>query len=288
MNAPPLETLVALHRGLCRLGPGDDAFSQAVLDGLTDLPSDPDIADLGCGTGAGALLLARRYHRPVIAVDDQQGFLDDMMTRAGRAGCASLVSPRCADIAAPGIAPASLDLLCSEGAAYAIGFGRALRAWRPLLRPGGYAVVSELTWFTEDPPEEARGYWADAYPDMADEAVNRGRADAAGLVVRDVRRLPAVAWQRNYAAPLDIRLDAAAGEAADTSVIDECRREADLQRRFGQSFGYAFYVLQAPSWGPTPVHVVVSRSGSASVQAAPSAITTASSVGSTPPGRTPR
>ena len=246
MNDPSVEMLVALHRGLHRLGPGDDAFSQAVLDGLHDLAPEPAIADLGCGTGAGALLLASRFRRPVIAVDDQQAFLDDMMARAARMGCASLIDARCADIAAPGIARTSLDLLWSEGAAYAIGFGHALRVWRPLLRPGGYAVVSELTWFTADPPAEARAYWADAYPGMGDEAVNRGRAEAAGLVVRDVLRLPAVAWQRNYADPLGVRLDAGAGEPSDTSVIDECRREADLQRRFGQSFGYAFYVLQAP------------------------------------------
>ncbi len=238
--------LVALHRGLDRLGPGDDAFSHTVLDGLEGLPPHPDIADLGCGSGAGALLLARRFHRPVIAVDDQQAFLDDMMARAAGMGCGSLIEPRCADIAAPGIAPASLDLVWSEGAAYAIGFARALGAWRPLLRSGGYAVVSELTWFTNAPPAEPRAYWADGYPDMGDEAVNRARAEAAGFVVRHVRRLPAVAWQRNYSDPLGRRLDAAAGDPAYAPIIDECRREADLQRRSGQSFGYAFYVLQAP------------------------------------------
>ena len=238
--------LVALHRGLERLGPGDDAFSHAVLAGLEGLPPHPDIADLGCGSGAGALLLVRRFHRPVIAVDDQQAFLGDMMARAARMGCAPLIEPRCADIAAPGIAPASLDLVWSEGAAYAIGFARALGAWRPLLRSGGYAVVSELTWFTDAPPAEARAYWADAYPDMGNEAANRARAEAAGFVVRQVRRLPAVAWQRNYSDPLGIRLDAAVGDPARAPVVDECRREADLQRRFGQSFGYAFYVLQAP------------------------------------------
>lgn len=246
VNDPFVDVLIALHRGLDRLGPGDDAFSHAVLDGLTGLPPDPDIADLGCGTGAGALLLARRFERPVIAVDDQQGFLDDMMARAEAAGCASLIDPRRADIAAPGIAPASLDLLWSEGAAYAIGFGRALRAWTPLLRPGGYALVSELTWFTDDPPEEARVYWADAYPEMGDEAINRARADAAGLIVRDVLRLPAAAWQRNYSDPLGVRLDATPGDPAWAQVMDECRREAELQRRFGGAFGYALYVLQAP------------------------------------------
>lgn len=39
VNDPSMEVLIALHRGLDRLGPGDDAFSHAVLDGLGGLPS---------------------------------------------------------------------------------------------------------------------------------------------------------------------------------------------------------------------------------------------------------
>lgn len=41
--------------------------------------------------------------------------------------------------------PESFDLIWSEGAIYIMGFGNGLTAWKPLLRRGGYVVVSELS-----------------------------------------------------------------------------------------------------------------------------------------------
>ena len=33
-----------------------------------------------------------------------------------------------------------------------MGFEAGLRAWEPLLKPGGYIAVTELTWLQPDPP----------------------------------------------------------------------------------------------------------------------------------------
>ncbi len=64
-------TLLAdLHRGQRRQGPGGDpetvrAIELAMLD-----PSEPlRIADLGCGTGASTLQLARSLNARITAVD---------------------------------------------------------------------------------------------------------------------------------------------------------------------------------------------------------------------------
>ena len=58
------------------------------------------------------------------------------------------------------------DLIWSEGAVYIMGFDKALVKWRPLAKPGGYLVVSELSWFRPDPPAEIRDFWGHHYPAM--------------------------------------------------------------------------------------------------------------------------
>jgi len=57
-QAEYITALINLHRGLDRQGPGDADFSRHILSLLSALPPKPRIADLGCGSGAGALLLA--------------------------------------------------------------------------------------------------------------------------------------------------------------------------------------------------------------------------------------
>jgi len=248
----PYEALIALHRGLERQGPGDAAVARAILaalPGLPGAPAPPRIADLGCGSGAGALLLAEHFAAPVTAVDLSRDFLDDLERRARERGVAHLVRSVQADIGALGWPDGSLDLLWSEGAAYNLTFAGALRAWRPLLAPGGIAVISELTWFTDDPPEESRRFWQEAYPAIGNEAQNAAHATAAGFDVRAIRRLPTDAWWRSYYGPLERRIaDLRASAATDTALeaaLRDTEREIALYRAHGDAYGYAFYVLRA-------------------------------------------
>jgi methylase of polypeptide subunit release factors len=53
-----IDLLIALHHGLPRQGPGDLASTSRALALCTELPTAPDILDIGCGTGAQTLTLA--------------------------------------------------------------------------------------------------------------------------------------------------------------------------------------------------------------------------------------
>jgi SAM-dependent methyltransferase len=242
-----IAALIELHRGLDRLGPGDEAFSRRILAGLPTLPDRPRIADLGCGAGAGALLLAAWFDAPVRAVDLSRAFLDRLEERARAQGLAHLVTAIEADMGALDWPSGSIELLWSEGAAYTLGFEHALRTWAPLLAPGGIAVISELNWFTEEPPAPVRSYWTQAYPDIGSEAENMARAVGAGLEVLGVDRLPTEAWWANYYGPLQRRM-ASVAEHADQpmqDVIAEMELEMSMLRRYGDAYGYTFYILRS-------------------------------------------
>lgn len=245
---PYIEALIELHRGIGREGPGDLAFSRQILAELPPLPANPRIVDLGCGSGAGALLLAEYFGAAVTAVDLARPFLDAMMAKAGAGGLADRIQPLACDFADLPLVPGSVDLLWSEGAAYNLTFAGALDKWRPLLAPSGIAVISELSWFADDIPDKPRRYWAEAYPAIANEAKNTAHAKAAGFDVVGTRRLPAQAWWDNYYNPMLERIATMdRPDATMQAVIDETRTEIELFRQYSRYYGYTFYILTASS-----------------------------------------
>jgi serine/threonine-protein kinase HipA len=235
-----------LFEGLPRQGPGSDDCTREALRRLPELPASPRVLDLGCGSGRSALVLADALRAGVIAVDHHQPFLDRLRTAARERGLEELIEARCADMAAPGVPAGSVDLLWSEGAVYFLGFEAGLRLWRPLLTPGGCLAVSECSWLRADPPVEAAAFFREGYPGMTGIEENIGRTRAAGFDLIDHFTLPQGAWWDEYYTPLEQRM-ARLAPAADpelAAAIDETRREIALYRRYGDSYGYVFYLLR--------------------------------------------
>lgn len=142
----------------------------------------------------------------------------------------------------------SVDLLWSEGAAYNLGFEQALKIWRSLLANGGIAVISEMSWFTDHPPEPAIAYWQNAYPMMGTEAENIARANRAGFSVLFTHRLPSQAWWDNYYEPLRERMQQIeippVTQSVMHTVIHDTEEEMKIFEDFSDFYGYTFYVLQ--------------------------------------------
>ncbi|MEM1046047.1 MAG: class I SAM-dependent methyltransferase [Pseudomonadota bacterium] len=241
-----IQAMMQLYGGLDRLGPGDDDFALGLLAELA-LPSpQPRIADLGCGTGAGSLLLARHFKLPVLAVEQMPGFLETLTDRAKAEGLSDLVRAIEADMGALDWPDGSLDLLWSEGAAYNLTFRGALEKWRRLLGGDGIAVISEMSWFTEARPARAVAFWDNEYPTMASEAENCETAVACGFTVLKTRRLPTAAWWENFYGPLEARMaELQPAEGVLAQVIEDTRLEIALFRECESVYGYTFYVLSA-------------------------------------------
>ena len=241
-----IATLIDLHRGLPRQGPGDPEFTRQLFCRLPTLPAQPRIADLGCGSGAATLLLAKHYGSLVRAVDAAPDFIEELRNKAATAGLDHLVDALCADMAALDWPPASIDLLWSEGAAYNLGFEQALRAWHPIVSTGGIAVVSEMSWFSDTVPDPARRFWESAYPTMGTEQQNIARATAAGFSVVFTERLPSNAWWEHYYGPLRERMRRPDVAGMNQAVIRETEQEMSLFERYSDCYGYTFYILQRP------------------------------------------
>jgi len=118
-----LSLLVDLHRDGKRQGPGGDdetrlAIALSGLSGRTGLT----IADIGCGTGASTLVLAKALDASVTAVDFLPDFLHDLDIAAERQNLGKKIKTLSASMDALPFEEQSFDAIWSEGAIYNIGF----------------------------------------------------------------------------------------------------------------------------------------------------------------------
>lgn len=242
-----IEALIALHSGLERQGPGDPAFSEFIIEQLPELPPNPAIADIGCGAGAGALILARKYRSRVKAVDFSKVFLDQMMQRARLEGLEGLIEPIECDMGKLDWQPGSIDLLWSEGAAYNISFEGALITWRPLMAANAIAVISEMNYFSNDAPEVVVHYMKSAYPGIKTESANSDLINSSGFKLLALHRLPTNAWWENYYDPLREKITALkdTDDHVMQAVIDEAEEEMKFFKVHHDDFGYTYYLMCA-------------------------------------------
>jgi len=242
-----IRALIKLHRGLERQGPGDTDVSNQIISQLTELPPSPCIADIGCGAGAGALLLASRYRSKVRAVDFSREFLSELEERAIQQGLEHLIETIECDMGSLDWEPESIDLLWSEGAAYNITFEGALKAWRPLMSANGIAVISEMNYFTNEVPEPVVIYMQNAYPAIRTEPENSEIIRSSGFEVLGIHRLPSKAWWNNYYEPLRKNIISLKNskDSVMQSVISETEEEMKFFKEYEKFYGYSFYIMRA-------------------------------------------
>jgi ubiquinone/menaquinone biosynthesis C-methylase UbiE len=242
-----IRALIELHRGLERQGPGDLDYSNYIISQIPELPTNPRIADIGCGAGAGTLFLADKFKTKVRAVDFSREFLDELEDRAKQRGLEHFIETIECDMGNLNWELGTIDLLWSEGAAYNITFEGALKAWRPLMASSGIAVISEMNYFTSEVPEPVKAFMQNAYPAIKTESENSDIVNSSGFEVLGIPRLPSKAWWKNYYEPLrkNMKSFKNSTDSIMQSVIRETEEEMKFFQKYETIYGYSFYIMKA-------------------------------------------
>jgi SAM-dependent methyltransferase len=243
----PSELIFEIHDGLPRQGVGRNEYTRRAYEMLPPL-REPRILDIGCGSGAPSLALARVSGGRVTGLDVHQPYLDELTQRAEAEGLADRVTARNESMLAIDLPDESFDLVWAEGSIFIIGFDRGLEEWRRLIRPGGFLAVHDLAWLRSDPPDELRAFWREAYPPMRDVSQNLAAIPPLGYEVLGHFPLPADAWWVEYYEPLEKRLPELrvehAGDAEAQALLDESQREIDVLRRYPGWYSSVFFVMR--------------------------------------------
>jgi SAM-dependent methyltransferase len=244
-----LDLLIELHRDADRQGPGgDDETRLAIaLSGLNEARG-LTIADIGCGTGASTLVLARELDASVTAVDFLPGFLRQLDFAAQRENLADRVETLTASMDALPFEEQAFDAIWSEGAIYNMGFTNGIRAWRRFLKPDGILAVSELTWLTEERPAEIEAHWMGEYPEVGTASAKFSVLEQNGFSPIGYFVLPQRCWLDNYYQPLQARfgrfLARNSHSDAAAAIVTAEQHEIALYERYSEFFSYGYYVAR--------------------------------------------
>lgn len=243
------ELLLDLHKGADRQGPGGDSETEQAI-GLAgiDRSAPLNIADIGCGTGASTLTLARLLNAQITAVDFLQGFLDVLMHRAKNKGVDEIITPLCASMAQLPFEDEEFDVIWSEGAIYNIGFEKGVSDWKRYLKPGGLLIASEITWLTNSRPSALQDHWNNEYPEIDTASAKIKVLEGKGYTPMGYFALPEHCWRDNYYEPMRKNFDAFLSRNENSkearTIVDAEQHESELYEKYKAYFSYGVYIAK--------------------------------------------
>lgn len=238
---------------LPRLGPGNEESAKKVLDiilsaGIMTGKPKLKILDIGCGLGNQTIQVAKTINSEIIAVDNHQPYLDELKHRAEAAGVSDRITVRLKDMHKMELPESSFDLIWSEGALYLMGVREGMQECHKLLKPGGFAAVSDMVWLKPDPPKECWDYLAPECPFLTDIQGNLNIMKETGFRVIEYFILPESAWMDTYYIPLEKRLNLLhekyLNDKEKLKMIEYIQKEIVLYRKYSSYYGYIFFVMQ--------------------------------------------
>lgn len=244
-----LDLLVDLHRDGKRQGPGGDDETRLAIE-LSGLKAGGRlrIADIGCGTGAASLVLAKALDAAVTAVDFLPDFLREVEIASRREHFDDRIETLAASMESLPFEAESFDAIWSEGAIYNIGFANGTSAWRRFLKPNGILAVSELTWLTHDRPAELERHWNHEYPEVDSASAKMAVLERNGFTPVGYFVLPERCWLEHYYRPMQARFAAFLARnghsKAAAAIVATEEHEIALYERYSAFIGYGYYLAR--------------------------------------------
>jgi len=249
MTNEELELLIDFHKNAERQGPGS---SEATLKALSFIPfannTPLKIADIGCGTGAQTLTLAQNLNADIIAVDLFSDFLDRLKNLSKKHGLDHKINTLEADMKKLPFREEEFDVIWAEGSIYLMGFEEGIRQWNKFLKPGGYLVVSELTWLTDNRTEEIEKHWDNEYAEIDTASSKINLLEVNGYAPVGYFALPESCWLDNYYNPMESRFEEFLkkhdhSESA-IDLVEQEKAEIQMYKKYSDYISYGFYIAK--------------------------------------------
>lgn len=247
MDKEILTLLADLHVLNHRQGSGSNADFALELSGI-DKNVSLKIVDIGCGTGAASIALAKATNAFIAAVDLLPAFLEKLNPRVVRAGVNERIAAITADMSDLPFQSEQFDVIWSEGAIYNIGFMRGIREWREYLKPNGILVATEITWLTPYIPEELRSHWETEYPEIGLASTKLNQLEDNGYIPIGYFVLQSDCWLDEYYTPLSAGfaefLERHGDSEQAVAIVEAEKKEIALYKKYRAYYSYGCYIAR--------------------------------------------
>ncbi|MBA7522777.1 2-methoxy-6-polyprenyl-1,4-benzoquinol methylase, mitochondrial [subsurface metagenome] len=232
-----------------RQGPGLNSSTRHAFECIkSDLPDEPVILDMGCGKGVQTLELAKISSGTITALDNHQYFLDVLTKEAEQKGYDNRIRTLNADMNKLPFDRKSFDLIWSEGAVFIIGIKEGLKKWRSLLKQGGFLVLSDLVWLSNNRPDNLTRYFEEECMYVLTIEQVLQEASQNGYTCVDHFTLPLEGWTREYIQPQEHVIEKLrkkyTGNSEARETFDSIEKERDIVMKYNEYFGYEFFILK--------------------------------------------
>ncbi len=229
-----------------RQGPGSPEATIQALGFIENLTDNSRIADIGCGTGGQTMVLAQHTRGSITGVDLFPAFIDIFNANVASHDLQDRLKGVVGSMDDLNFSLEELDLIWSEGAIYNIGYDRGLKEWKKFLKDGGYIAVTEVSWLTDERPEEVEKYWLDAYAEIDTIPNKVNQLQKAGYMPVAHFVLPDSCWTDNFYIPQveaqKIFLSKYPGNETVTDLVHNQKHEALMYSKYKDYYGYVFYI----------------------------------------------
>ena len=243
-----MEYFYEVFEVLPRCGPGDNESTRRAFSIIPNLPKQPFILDIGCGPGVQTIELAKISNGKIIALDNHQPFLDKLMKTARDEGLEDNIVPKNISMLEMDFDENTFDIIWSEGALYFMGFQNGLRRCHQLLKNNGYLAVTEIVFFSPNPPAPVIQYFEKEYPDIKDVKDRIELIQNEGFHLISNFTLPESSWFDRYYQPMEEELSLLnkkyqRNEIA-LGIFEEMKNEIDFYKKYSDFYGYEFFIMQ--------------------------------------------
>jgi len=241
-----LDLVVETHIGLERQGPGSREITIKALSFLDGLNENSLMADIACGCGGQTIVLAQNMPGHIIGVDICPDFIDVLNDSVERSGLGGRVKGIVGNMEDLPFQKEELDVIWSEGAIDRIGFERGLTEWNGFLKKNGHIAVTCPSWLTDERPAAVERFWTDAGSVLDTVEHNISIMRKTGYRFIAAFTLPEKCWTDDYFVPREAAekrlLEKYAGNEIAENYIESGKYEAELYSKYGQYYGYVFYI----------------------------------------------
>lgn len=241
-----LELIIEYHKENERQGPGSEEARLKALSYVPELNETSTILDIGCGTGAQTITLAKNTKAQITAIDMLTQFLEKLMQKARENNLQDRITAKEMMMDQLNFAENSFDVIWSEGAIYNIGFEKGLSLWKKYLKDQGYIAVSEISWLTDHRPEEIEQYWTNAYTEIDTVENKLLILEKCGFLPVAHFVLDEKCWIDNYYHPLlensEALLKKYNYDAEVKEFLEAGKIEAEMYHRYKDFYSYVFYI----------------------------------------------